>query len=235
MSQEITWQTYDLIYREKDYHGEVQALLDVIQREGKAPALSLLDVACGTGSHLVFLRDHFDCTGTDLQPTMLEAARHKLPGLPFHQADMRDFDLGQTFDVVTCLFSAIGYMLTIEDLNRAIASMARHLAPGGLLLIEPWFGPAVLEEGKPHARFIHTPEIKIARMNVNVIEGHIYRTDFNYLIATAEGVRHVVEPLLLGMYDDATHQAAFEAAGLTARIERPGIDNRGLWIANRPT
>ena len=53
-------------------------------------------------------------------------------------ADMTSFDLGRRFDVVTCLFSSIGYVGTAERLDQAIATMAAHLEPGGTLIVEPW-------------------------------------------------------------------------------------------------
>ena len=54
---------------------------------------------------------------------------------------MINFDLGRTYDVVTCLFSAIGIVGTYERLERAIWCMARHVRMGGALIIEPWFSP----------------------------------------------------------------------------------------------
>jgi SAM-dependent methyltransferase len=53
-------------------------------------------------------------------------------------ADPADFNLGLTFDAVVCLFSAIGYVVTVKRLHSALAAMARHLRPGGVLLVEPW-------------------------------------------------------------------------------------------------
>jgi len=69
---------------------------------------------------------------------MLQLAASRLPGVPLHPGDMRDFDLGERFDVVTCLGSSIAWMTTDADMRRAVANMARHLHPGGVLLIEPW-------------------------------------------------------------------------------------------------
>ena len=35
---------------------------------------------------------------------------------------MTAFDLGKTFDLVTCLFSSIGYVKTLENLARAVGA-----------------------------------------------------------------------------------------------------------------
>ena len=54
---------------------------------------------------------------------------------------MTGFDLGTTYDAVTCLFGAIGYVRTVDRMNRAVACMARHVKPGGVLIVDPWITP----------------------------------------------------------------------------------------------
>ncbi len=95
-------EVYDALYRaRKDYPAEARQLTALIRQRLPA-AGSLLDVACGTGEHLRYLRDDFDVTGIDLSESMLGYARSKLPGVPLHQADLRTFELGRRFDVVCC-------------------------------------------------------------------------------------------------------------------------------------
>src|SRR3712207_7289123 len=52
--------------------------------------------------------------------TLFRSERY--PDVRFHQGDMTDFDLGRRFDVVVCLFSAIGYVLTEERLRQTLAN-----------------------------------------------------------------------------------------------------------------
>ncbi len=61
---------------------------------------------------------------------------------------MLDFDLKRQFDAVTCLFSSIGYVKTKSRLGKAIRNISRHLLPGGVLLIEPWFTPEQWHPGR---------------------------------------------------------------------------------------
>jgi ubiquinone/menaquinone biosynthesis C-methylase UbiE len=130
---------YDLIYlsRGKDYEADAQSVHELVQANLKSGGKTLLDVACGTGIHLSYLKNYFDCEGLDLDPKMLEAAQKKMPDMKFHQGDMMTFDLGRQFDVVTCLFSSIGYVKTMANMKKAVATMSRHLKPGGVLIIEP--------------------------------------------------------------------------------------------------
>ena len=119
-----------------------------VVRERNPEASSLLDVACGTGEHLRLVRPAFaHVEGVDVEPDMLAVARAKLPDVVFTEADMRTFDLGRTFDAVTCLFSSVGYMADVGELRAAVARMAAHLAPGGVLVIDGWIRPDAWRPG----------------------------------------------------------------------------------------
>ena len=130
---------YDAIYASagKDYAAETQKICALIEKHKKSRGNTLLEVACGTGMHASHLSKTYQIEGLDLDPEMLAIARQNHPDIPFHQADMVDFDLKRQFDVLTCLFSSIGYVKTTPRLNQAIQTMTRHLVTGGVLLVEP--------------------------------------------------------------------------------------------------
>jgi len=134
---------YDAIYQAKgkDYAAEVSWILEALGRHERPSRGRLLDVACGTGEHLRHLRAHFRAEGCDHSPEMLGVAKQKLPGVPFHHVDMRTMNLGRTYDVITCLFSSVGYLPDESGLERAMARMAEHLTPQGTLVIEPALTP----------------------------------------------------------------------------------------------
>jgi len=224
---------YDAIYSFKDYAAEAGWLRYLLTEHGH-PDGTLLDVACGTGSHLFHLRDHYQVEGLDLDRGMLDAARRKLPDVRFHEGDMRDFDLGRRFDVVVCLFSAIGYMLKTEDLDRAVANMARHLESGGLLAIEPWLSPGQWNPGKLHALLVDEADLKVARMNISQapVNG-LSVLEFHYLVGDASGVRHVSERHELRLFEDDDYRKAFEQAGLSPRFDAEGPSGRGLHFGIR--
>lgn len=120
---------YDAIYAWKDYAAEAAMIRDLVEARRGRPGGRLLDVACGTGRHLEHLAPHFDAEGLDQELQLLEEARRRLPGLPLHLGDMRDFELGRRFDVITCLFSAIGYVRT-RAAFKAAGLRADHVEPG---------------------------------------------------------------------------------------------------------
>lgn len=109
---------------------------DTLRRHGAGARV--LDLGCGTGRDAAWLHRHAQrrVTGVDTAETMLAHARRRHPGPDYHRADMRDFDLGRTYDAVLCLDSALLYCHTNDDLASCLAAIRRHLTPGGLLIAE---------------------------------------------------------------------------------------------------
>jgi len=227
---------YDLIDRGKDYALEATRLKALIREHKRAPGNRLLDVACGSGIHIAHLRDEFECEGGDILPEMLAMARARNSGVPFHGIDFTDFDLGRTFDVVTCLFSSIGYAGTAERLRAAVQCMARHLEPGGVVLIEPWFTRERYRAGTAHMLTVDEPDLKICRMNVSRTRDQLSILVAHYLVATpAEGVRHFVERHELAMFEPREFADAAQAAGLAHLWLEEGISDRGMHVLTAPS
>ena len=224
---------YDLFYEEKDYHGEAARVRELAL--ARVPgARTLLDVACGTGTHLEYLRRWFEVEGVDLDPGLLDVARRRLPHAPLHVGDMRTMDLGRTFDVVTCLFSSIGYVVTIDGLHEAVAAMARHMEPHGVLFVEPWLSPDRFDPSRPaQMKVVERDGFQAVRTNSSRVEGNRSILEFHYLVTRAGSVEHMTETHTLGLFTEEEHRGAFEAAGLNAALDAEGLMGRGLWTAWR--
>lgn len=225
---------YDALYSFKDYAGSARAVAAFVG-EHAPHAASLLDIACGTGQHLAHLRDRFAVAGLDLSADLLDTARARCPGVAFHEADMAGFDLGRTFDVVMCLFSSIAYVKTRERLDAAVAAMARHLAPGGLLLVEPWFTPETFWVGHLASNYVEEPDLAISWMYVSELRERMSVLDIHYQVGTAEGVHRFNEIHELGLFTAGEYEAAFRAAGLEPKHDPDGFFGRGLfWAQSAP-
>ncbi len=226
---------YDAIYqaRGKDYALESQELHEIIQKHKQSTGKTLLDVACGTGLHLQFFSRHYKCEGLDLDTEMLKVARERCKGIPLHQGNMIDFNLGEKFDVITCLFSSIGYVKTVENLNRAIATLTKHLTLGGLLIIEPWIYPERWKPGSVHSIFVDEPELKIARMNVSRTEGKVSVLEMHYLVGTPQGIHHFVENHEMGLFTHEEYQHSFHQSNLEIIYDKEGLTGRGLYVGIR--
>jgi SAM-dependent methyltransferase len=223
---------YDAIYQFKNYKRECERLRALID-EAVPAARTILDVACGTGQHARFLREHFAVDGVDINEHYLHAARQKNPSGNYTCVDMTGFDLGRTYDVVTCLFSAIGRVMTFERLERAIARMACHVRPGGALIVEPWFTP---DQWKPGSLFVHAGEIgttKVCRMSLSGREEDTSTLLYHYLRGTPENVEHYTERLELALFTRDEMTWAFESAGMAVRYDPEGLMGRGLYLATQ--
>ncbi|MCU0667484.1 MAG: class I SAM-dependent methyltransferase [Patescibacteria group bacterium] len=234
----MTAEVYDAIYCRKDYKAEAEALKDFVLKYKESNGNELLDVACGTGLHLPYLTDAFAITGVDLSEQQLEAARERLPDLEFTQGDMRNFYLNKQFDVVTCLFSSIGYVHPYEELVKAIGNMNKHLKPGGVMLIEPWLQPGVFDPNRPpHTEVGELPErgIKVTRTGTNSLDGNISILTLHNLVESPDGKYEFTEEHKLAMYSKDELASAFKEAGLNMEWQDQGLSARGLCVAVKPT
>jgi len=225
-----TARVYDLLYQAtgRDYAAEATTLHELIQQRSPRAA-SLLDVACGTGGHLVHLRQWYEVVGVDLDPGMLDEARRRLPGVPLVEADMRRFSLDRTFDSVTCLFSSIGYMGSEQDLDRAVATMVSHLAPGGVFVMDGWIRPDAWADDEPiHLLSASDENVTVARMSRSRCEGNRTFLDMHYLIGSRHGLSHEFEIHDMTLFEPAQYEAALHRAGLisveTLPSPSPGRD-----------
>ena len=223
---------YDTIYSFKDYAAEAAKLRELVQA-GVPGARTLFDVACGTGKHLAELRRWYDVRGVDVDPALLGIARERLPGVRLDERDMVDLDLGETFDVVTCLFSSIGYARTRARLAAAVSSLARHVARGGLLVVERWITPDAWIPNHVHAVFVDEPDLKAARMNVSGPLADPLVTEMHYLVGTPAGVEHFTERHELGMFARDDYLRAVRDAGLDPAWDDEGLTGRGLVLGLR--
>ena len=188
---------YDAIYRSKDYDAEVDLIERVLARYCLGGSRRLLDLGCGTGNHTVRLAERgHGVVGVDRSAEMLALARAKPTtagkgAVEFHQGDIRNLDLERQFDAVLMMFTVLGYQLEDTDLIAAIATVRRHLKPGGLFLFDVWYGPAVLAN-RPGARQISVEE-GTARVNRKTgaildLSRHLCRVTFDLERITDETI-----------------------------------------------
>ncbi|MGW0606192.1 class I SAM-dependent DNA methyltransferase [Streptomyces sp. NPDC002640] len=226
---------YDLIHqgRGKDYAAEARFVAGHARRKAPA-ATSLLDVACATGSHLSAFAEMFDTVaGVELSAPMTEVARRKL-GDVVHQGDMRDFDLGTRFSVVTCMFGSIGHAMTEPDLVAALRRFEAHLEDDGVIVVDPWWFDDTFTPGHVAGDVCTVDGLTMARVSHASRQDDKSRMEVHYTVADPEGgIRHFVETYLARLYTREQYEKAFAEAGLSAEY-LPGVQNgRGLFLAVR--
>jgi SAM-dependent methyltransferase len=227
---------YDLLYTGsgiKDYAAEAADLHQIIN-EACPSARTLLDVACGTGAHLAHLRQWYSVEGADVSPAMLEIAGRRLPGVPLHLGDMRKLDLGRRFDVVTCLFSSIGYVTEPSELQSTVARLAAHVTPGGVLILDGWVRPDEWSDAYRGAPDVASDEeVMVVRLSFSRRVGNVTELDMHHLVRSESGIDHFVEIHRLALTPTQEYVAAIEAAGLQARVA-PFMPSRDRVVGTRP-
>jgi len=222
---------YDLIYSFKNYQKESEEIAQLIHSR-KPEAQKILDVACGTAELHRYLGNDFSITGLDINPGFIKIAKRKIPIGEYYIGDMREFELEQTFDVILCMFSSIGYVKDFEELVSTLRSFRSHLSEGGLIIVEPWITPENWYEGKVHMLTYENEGVKICRMNKSETESNHSVLNFHYLIGTAkEGVRHFEERHELFLLSVEKMKEAFALAGLSVEHDPQGLTGRGLYFA----
>ena len=224
---------YDLIYSWKNYKNESKMIKQVILKYKKSDGNSFLDVACGTGKHLENMRSKFSCTGIDLNEEMLNIARKKFPDIRFIKGNMINFKINERYDIITCLFSSIGYVKTYKNLRITLENFSKHLKTGGVVLIEPWFTKAAYKVGAPHLTVYQDKNTKIARVSVSKAKGGVSIMEMHYLIAERDKeVKHFVSVEELGMFETQKTLKIMKDSGFKARfLKIKSFDRRkGLFV-----
>jgi SAM-dependent methyltransferase len=127
---------YDELTRAHDYDGWTRHLEETALRFGVS-GRTLLDAACGTGkSFMPFLERGYAVTACDISAEMVARAGAKAPGADLFVADVRALERIGSFDLITCLDDSVNYLTDDGDLDAALASLARNLAPDGVLVFD---------------------------------------------------------------------------------------------------
>ena len=236
MTYENTADLYDLFLQNKDYPKEVDSILRLVAEsfDGFAPA-SVLDVACGTGRHLsAFSSPIPDLSGLDLSEPMLEIARKRVPDVALHRGDMVRFDLGQRFDLVTCLFSSIAYAVhSTNELASAIARMYAHVNEPGVLVVEPGFAPAGWVDGRLAFREVRTDHLNAVRMSTAERDGAFAVFDEHYVVSRPSGTEHRLERHRFRLFETREYLAAFDTLCGTVVYDVEGPTGRGLLLCGK--
>ncbi|MGL5798372.1 MAG: class I SAM-dependent DNA methyltransferase [Cetobacterium sp.] len=128
---------YDKFMQHCDYNEWAELVKEKIKESG-VEGKKLLDLGCGTGETLLRLKDEFECSGVDLSVDMLTIANKKLKnkGVKLFVGDMREFNTGETYDIIVSLFDTVNHLTSLEDLEDLMKSIYASLNPGGVYIFD---------------------------------------------------------------------------------------------------
>jgi SAM-dependent methyltransferase len=236
----VAYDVFNQAYQYESWTGKLLAEAQSAGLEGNR----LLDVGCGTGlSFVALLERGFEVTACDISPGMLEIARKRAGDrAELLVADMRELpDLGE-FDLVWAVNDAANYVLSDEELRASLRSMARNLAPGGVVLFDlntlltfKTFFCETHEREVDGQRFVWRGEMDAEEIGPGAIADAHFE-------AVGQSIDHVHRQR---HFPEADVLAAIEAAGLRSRavlgeldgVLTPGLDEsvhtKALYVASR--
>jgi SAM-dependent methyltransferase len=132
--------------------GEVDFLVHCFKRYARRPIRRVLDIACGTGPHLIRLADRgYAMAGLDLSPDNVRFLRERLAAkgrrAELVVGDMTSFRLRRPVDAALCMQDSQGHLLTNEQLVAHLRTVGQALRRGGLYVFDrymasSWTNPA---------------------------------------------------------------------------------------------
>jgi len=169
--------------------------------EAKGPTL---EIGCGTGRVLIpVARAGIRITGLDSSESMLGYCRLKLESEPdavrslvhLCRADMKSFNLTQTFGLVTMPFRPFQHLVTVENQCSCLTTVHRHLFDRGRLLVDlfnPSIGALIADDiGKEQAP---EPEFTTPSGKKVVRTARIVRRDLANQVNDVEMIYYVTHP-----------------------------------------
>ena len=120
----------------------------------------VLELASGTGNFLVTLTENdYDISGTEKSEERINFSKEKAESrnveTNLFNADMRDFELNQQFNLIFIAGNGLQHLKTIGEVASCFASVKRHLLPNGRFIVEV-FNPSVqlLSRTPPKRHFV---------------------------------------------------------------------------------
>jgi len=146
---------YDLFYKDKDYEKESRRLASVFNKFSPKRPHSVLDIACGTGSHSNILAQMgYSVIGVDASSHMLKHARLKAKQkslkVNYLKRRMEDLNLGKKFDVIISMFTIVDYITESDKLVKFFRNVHRHMKKDSLYIFDFWNRAAVLRDYIPY-------------------------------------------------------------------------------------
>ncbi len=187
----------------------------------------ILDIACGEGSFAVEMsKQGYHVTGTDRSYQMIDLAKKRAfendQPVKFIVEDMRSLPFEADFDLVTCFFDSLNYLLTIKDLNDTFLNVYRALRPGGTFIFDmnTIYGLAVDWMRQ---------ETYIQNEGEDFMEIHRHEFDYENQIATVEITVFQKQEKFWDRFDETHRERGYPIADLQFLLLEAGFEITGIY------
>jgi SAM-dependent methyltransferase len=207
--------TYDELYRDTlDTEGAVEALAE-LARDGP-----VLELAIGTGRLALPLAERgLEIHGIDASERMVAKLREKPGGdaIPVTMGDFAEVAVEGTYSLIFLVFNTLFALLTQEDQLRCFANAAKHLADGGVFVVEAFMPDlARFDRGqRAHVNHVDAERVMFDTSRHDPIE---QRVDSQHVVITEGATK---------LYPVAIRYAFPSELDLMARLA--GLELRERW------
>ena len=162
---------YDNLSEEKNYKDEVSFCRAYFTK----PPKTILDVGCGTGSHLNEFSKMYGVSSVGVDPCeeMISLARKKgIPNCTLHTGKVYDI-AEDNFDLAVSFFNVINHIEDYGTLKKTFSSIYSKLTDNAYFLFDCWNGaaffmdpPQVKTTVTPHGTYRYEPTVDYLNSNI---------------------------------------------------------------------
>jgi SAM-dependent methyltransferase len=232
-------QYYDLLYKDKDYLKETDYLIERINTFNP-DTKTILELGCGTGRHAELLTTHgYKVDGIDQSADMISFATQRLEAstsvknqISYFVGDIRSFRSGTKYDAVLSLFHVMSYQTNDSDIQESLNTVNDHLSPGGILIFDCWYGPAVLAD-KPNIRLksYEDSSMLIERKSIPKLLTDKNQVEVKFLVTVTDKISGQTE-----QFDEIHNMRYFFDPEIESFIHESNMEliHKEEWITGNP-
>lgn len=223
-----------------EYAEEAALYVEMIRDAASGPVREVLELGSGGGNNASHMKHAFAMTLVEPADGMRELSRALNPECEHLPGDMRTVRLGRLFDAVF-VHDAVMYMTTEEDLRAALATVAAHLAPGGVALVAPDATAETFSEATEHGggEGADGRRARYLQWTLPPASGaSTFETHYAFLLREPDGtVRSAHDVHREGLFPRGTWLRLFREVGLDASLAPRTIEGQeyDAFIASKVT
>lgn len=233
---------YDLLYEEKDTHGEVRWVLSELETVGLKNDAKILEIGSGTGRHARAFADlGFSVTAVEPSEPMLKRATPH-DRVSYLLGDGGSLRIDEKFDAILALFHVVSYQSSLSDVSNFFETASRHLKTGGIFGFDVWYSPAVMSL-RPERRILtkENAQLRVTRGATPSEDVQNSRVDVHYAYTVEEinsgDVNRFEEIHAMRHFTQGEIQLLADSHGLSIvgvrefmSDRKPSRDTWGVWF-----